>query len=330
MNGSGEFVVAWTGNEGQPQIWAQRYSSAGAALGGAFRVDTDADSAYSPRVAHDSAGRFIVVWRVAAPANRILARRYDTSGAALGARFQVNTTLGETPDVAAHGNGGFVVVWSSNFAGPGLLWARRYDAAGNAAGGEFPVSNSVGVTGNHVVPRVAAEPGGGFLVMWVTNVSPDGQDVLARRFDAAGSATGPEFLLDLQPAVPSGNLATLGVAADAGGTLVAWTQQVGTRQEIRARSLPGGELRVNTHTTGTKGSPAAASLGSGRFVIAWHSVQDGSSYGIVGQRVSFARRGDVNGDGAITVSDVFYLINYLFAGGAAPVVERAPAEDPDF
>lgn len=29
--------------------------------------------------------------------------------------------------------------------------------------------------------------------------------------------------------------------------------------------------------------------------------------------------GDVNGDGATTVQDVFYLINYLFAGGPAPV-----------
>jgi hypothetical protein len=29
--------------------------------------------------------------------------------------------------------------------------------------------------------------------------------------------------------------------------------------------------------------------------------------------------GDANGDGSVDVSDVFYLINYLFAGGPAPV-----------
>jgi Bacterial Ig-like domain (group 3)/Dockerin type I domain len=28
--------------------------------------------------------------------------------------------------------------------------------------------------------------------------------------------------------------------------------------------------------------------------------------------------GDANGDGSLTVGDVFYLINYLFAGGPAP------------
>ena len=30
-------------------------------------------------------------------------------------------------------------------------------------------------------------------------------------------------------------------------------------------------------------------------------------------------KGDVNGDGNVDIGDVFYLINYLFAGGPAPV-----------
>ncbi len=32
-----------------------------------------------------------------------------------------------------------------------------------------------------------------------------------------------------------------------------------------------------------------------------------------------APHGDANGDGQVTVTDVFYLINYLFAGGPAPI-----------
>ncbi len=38
--------------------------------------------------------------------------------------------------------------------------------------------------------------------------------------------------------------------------------------------------------------------------------------------------GDVNGDGVVTVADIFYLINYLFVGGPPPVVP-APALPPD-
>jgi hypothetical protein len=34
--------------------------------------------------------------------------------------------------------------------------------------------------------------------------------------------------------------------------------------------------------------------------------------------VTEAIRGDANGDGQITVSDVIYLINYLFKGGPSP------------
>jgi hypothetical protein len=33
-----------------------------------------------------------------------------------------------------------------------------------------------------------------------------------------------------------------------------------------------------------------------------------------------AGKGDVNKDGAVDLHDVFYLINYLFAGGPPPVV----------
>ena len=36
-------------------------------------------------------------------------------------------------------------------------------------------------------------------------------------------------------------------------------------------------------------------------------------------RIPVAPRGDANGDGLVTVGDVFYLINYLFAGGPAPI-----------
>jgi hypothetical protein len=36
-------------------------------------------------------------------------------------------------------------------------------------------------------------------------------------------------------------------------------------------------------------------------------------------RVQFHTPGDVNADGKIDVVDVFYLINFLFAGGPAPM-----------
>jgi hypothetical protein len=44
-------------------------------------------------------------------------------------------------------------------------------------------------------------------------------------------------------------------------------------------------------------------------------VEEGT--GKVG-RVQFNVPGDANGDGQVTVADVFYVINFLFSGGPAP------------
>ena len=38
-------------------------------------------------------------------------------------------------------------------------------------------------------------------------------------------------------------------------------------------------------------------------------------------RVRIADRGDANGDGLITAPDIFYMLNHLFAGGPAPIVQ---------
>jgi hypothetical protein len=46
----------------------------------------------------------------------------------------------------------------------------------------------------------------------------------------------------------------------------------------------GPEFRVNTYATGAQGFASAAADGSGNFVVAWTSLQDGSSYGSFGQR----------------------------------------------
>jgi hypothetical protein len=47
----------------------------------------------------------------------------------------------------------------------------------------------------------------------------------------------------------------------------------------------GSEFQINTYTTGYQISPAVASDAAGNFVVAWQSrFQDGSAYGVFGQR----------------------------------------------
>src|SRR5437773_1937133 len=60
---------------------------------------------------------------------------------------------------------------------------------------------------------------------------------------------------------------------------------VSVPQAARPQGTPlGPEFRVNTFITGAQGFASAAFDGSGNFVVAWTSLQDGSSYGVFGQR----------------------------------------------
>ena len=47
----------------------------------------------------------------------------------------------------------------------------------------------------------------------------------------------------------------------------------------------GPEFRVNSYTTNTQNYPSVAAVPSGGFVVVWQSAyQDGSNYGVFGQR----------------------------------------------
>src|SRR6185503_20432602 len=86
------------------------------------------------------------------------------------------------------------------------------------------------------------------------------------------------------------------VAADAAGNfVVVWASYLedgslygvfGQRYAGAGTAL-GSEFRVNTYTTGAQTFPSVAADAAGNFVVVWHSNgQDGSSFGVFGQRYS--------------------------------------------
>jgi hypothetical protein len=255
MNASGNFVVVWAsdaqdGDKGG--IFAQRFDNTGAKAGGEFQVNTYTTSyQYSPAVAMDSSGNFVVVWSSAGGEDGdgygIFARRYDSAGAARGGEFQVNvTTSGNQgqPDVASDASGNFVVVWTAaNIDGSAYgVAGRRFDASGNPRSAEFPINTYT--TSNQALPRIAMDSTGNFLVVWHSKgeddpAAPAGFGVFARAFGATGRPSSVEF-------------------------------------------------PVNTFTTGDQNRPAVALDDRGDFVIAWESAgQDGDGYGIFGRAGGF-------------------------------------------
>jgi hypothetical protein len=302
--GDGDFVVVWTSFADQDGslagVFGQRYSSTGASLGGEFRVNsfTTSDQRF-PAVAADAAGNFLVAWESSGQdgsGSGVFAQRYGSTGAAAGGEFRVNSYLTSdqrAPSVAATAAGNFVVVWeSSGQEGNGTLgiFGQRYDGNGTPLGGEFQVNSYTAA--DQRSPVVAADPQGGFVVVWES----DGEDgstfgVFGQRFANTGSPLGSEFRVNtyttadqLDPSVdidPAGNF------------LVAWASsgQDGSGsgvfgQHYAANGSPlGSEIRINTYTTSSQGVPVVAADPTQTFVVAWGSNgQDGSSTAISGQR----------------------------------------------
>jgi len=150
-------------------------------------------------VAQDPSGNFVVVWQSSANGVRVdvFARRYDSSGTALGPEFQVSSAPDVTdwPAVAVDGAGNLTIVWRRR--NESTIYARRYAASGIALGPEFRVDAEAG-TNYPRDPAVAATSSGNVLVTWSAYVAsashvrtrlykPDGSSV--RLCDEVGSDT---------------------------------------------------------------------------------------------------------------------------------------------
>jgi hypothetical protein len=140
----------------------------------------------------------------------------------VGAEFVVNAdTSGvqRRPAVAADGLGNFVVVWRhDDFLGnPIAISGRRFDPAAAPLGADFQVNTT---TTYPTYPDVAADAAGDFVVVWQSGMGT-GADVLAQRYDGAGSPVGVEFQVNSST---TGLDETPTVAMDAAGNfVVAWT-----------------------------------------------------------------------------------------------------------
>jgi hypothetical protein len=343
-DGAGNFVVVWDRSRSEfpntAQVFARRFDMFANPLGGEFMVSSDTSTfQYEATTSADGVGNFVVAWTGADFSGEgIFASRFAYSGDPQGGIFRVNTaTTGDqrSPSVAMErGSGEFMVVWRDPADGNlGGIIGQHYVGNGAPDGGAFLVNTTT--TGDDSLPRVSAAEGG-FAVVWYRMVTSPGNDfVFARRWgDLENGFLGPE--VQVASGLGFGAPGKLGpmVAADRDGDfVVAWSRTgygglYPTGQLVFARrySVTGAVIDdgfiVNTQTTNDNAYPAvAADLGSGKFVVVWQSYRSSSTKNdVFAQRFDqIAHFGDANGDGQLDVGDVFYLINFLFAGGPGPI-----------
>jgi hypothetical protein len=339
-DGSGRFAVVWTsdGQDGDAGgIYGQRFTIAAdqppVPAGVEFRVSeaTTFDQEV-PDIAMTSTGDFVVTWWSDLQGENgidVYARRFSNSGAPFAGEFRVNTHTAGTQwqsRAAVGPAGSFAIVWQgAGGSGADEVYVRLFGAGGAPLGPEFRVNSyTTGSQGNASVQIDAAGKG---LVAWSgPGEGGHGSDVYAQRFDALGQPAGVEFRVNTYT---TGFQGAPSVSYDAGGRfVVSWSsggQPGGQATEIVAQRYAadapaGDEFRVNTYTTSFQVFPNVASTSTGDFVIVWQGYGvDEPNIGIYGRAFAAGIHGDVNGSGDVTVLDVFYLINLLFAGGPAPL-----------
>jgi len=300
---NGNFVVVWqtcgpwggSCQDGNAYgVFGQRFNAGGLAQGSEFQVNSyTTGNQIWPAVASDASGSFVVVWVSVGQdgsGGGIFGRRFNAAGLPQGSEFRVSSyTTGnqDFPAVASDANGSFAVVWENYWD----VFGQRFNPSGLPEGGEFQVNSYT--TGFQGRPAVATDSSGTFVVVWVS-VGQDGSGggIFGQRFSAGGLPQGPEFQVNSyttsHQSVPS-------VASAANGNFVVVWESYGDQdgnsggvfgQRFNASGVTqSSEFQVNSYSTGPQIWPAAASDATGNFVVAWHSIgQDGSSYGIFGQR----------------------------------------------
>jgi hypothetical protein len=134
VSGDGSFVVVWDDASGACSTYdcvrARRFDANGNPLGGDFQVSEHVQSSYSysPAVAHDPAGAFIVSW--VDYDDGPMARRFDSTGSATGPQLRVGIDSYQFYGDVAAGDDGFMVVWDWEVVGSDtVVYGRRMPAA---------------------------------------------------------------------------------------------------------------------------------------------------------------------------------------------------------
>ena len=173
MNASGGFVVVYVkrGVDGYGHIFASVFDDHGALVRPEFQVTAEVTSdQFSPGMAMDAAGNFVVVWAAAIDQGllrKVFAKRFDASGSPLGSEFLVDEESSGyfvSPAVSMGTAGEFVVAWNSG-SDYGAIQVRSFDASGRPTG----QSSTVVPEDPHnrsIRPEVAMRPSGDFVVLW--------------------------------------------------------------------------------------------------------------------------------------------------------------------
>jgi hypothetical protein len=295
----GNHLIAWSERHGydgeQMGIFGRVYDGAGVPVVGEFQINQAwAASQWRPLIAPTPSGGFVVAWSGDWDGDAFL-RVLSATGAPISGDVAINQYEFDAqvdPDVAVAPDGtilaAFVDFSGHGAVGSGLnLWGRRFSGTGLPLGNEFPLPSTF-VNGDQRVPRVGVDGLGRFVVAW-QDAQADGSSsaIALRRFDTAGSALGPDVLVNTTTAGAQTNPV---VAVDPDGSfLVAWEHWSLGVSSIRGRRFAtdgtsiGADFALSQSGQTAVRPSLAAHAASGEFVLGY-DVSNGSDLDVFARR----------------------------------------------
>lgn len=300
----GSFVVVFSsygstgGDTAAQSVQARRFDALGQPLGAQFQVNSyTTEIQRYPGVAADADGNFVVVWEAYDYSGTdtshwsVQGQRYDAAGTPQLGQFQINsyTTQSQlSPSVDADELGNFVVVWESNGSSGSdtdfySVQGRRFSSAGAPLGSDFQINTYTPFA--QLEASVDVEPTGEFIVAWQSfgSLGSDASSfsIQAQRFDAGGTPIGGQFQVNTYTTGYQGRPA-IGIAPS-GEFVVAWQSAGSSQADSSGDSVHlqrfdasggalGGEIEVNTYTTGNQRQPRLALDSAGGFLVTWTSL----------------------------------------------------------
>jgi hypothetical protein len=320
-NGSSVAVWVDTFNPADHDIRAQRFNAAGFKTGPEIVVSSDGRNEFTPAVAMDRLGNFVVTWTQALSGGdfNVIAQRFNAAGTRVGGVVPVGVgTFKEySPSVAMDARGDFVVAYTrdTNNINPDVF-AKRYDV-NNTLTAVTAVAVSTFAESN---ASVAMSPDGRFDVAWEQTISTHDHDIYLTRFNASGGALGSVAVavssdLDRRPSVSMDNSAN---------AVVAWQQQGGVSPSIKARRISAGGAAGSPITIAVAGqtlsdTKVALKQGGGGFVVVYNSLDGAGNVKVAevsssGTVTTFNVNG--RGDPAVSINGFGdYLVTYTSSDG---------------
>ena len=266
VDGSGNFIITWDDERnGNYDIYAQRYSSKGTALGGNFQVNDDQGSTYhsNPSISTDDSGNFIITWEDREN-DAIKAQRYSSDGTALGSNFKVNDDEGSTfkyePSIAVDGSGNFIITWEDG-RNPveGCPWdlytdiyAQRYSSDGTAQDSNFQVNDDRDCIVLYN-PSISADSSGNFIITWIDYSEKGSSDISAQRYSSDGTAQDSNFQVNDDQARSAWHWYPSVSVEDSGNFIITWDDGRNGNYDIYAQrySEDGKTIGENFSVTNT-------------------------------------------------------------------------------